>query len=469
MNQLQWKRRSVVGGLLIASGLGAGVAGAYTAPYATPPGVTLIDVSKLMDEGSPQYLWRRLGDNSGNPLYTYDADTGGKSSCYDDCAKEFTPYVADAHAKGFGDWAILERDDHVKQWSYQGKPLYRYSAKDPIGEPQGARFQLIEAPAWHDPSSDVYTPKKGWRRAAFMPEKTAVIPTSVQLESLEAAGGFGLVDAATLLTVYAVPVSHKLSADWQPVRAAALAVPVGDFSITTRKEDGSRQWTYKGEALYTYAGDYAPGDANGGYTGDKSVQPALLYRNFDPPGVTVADYVGRGPLMVNGKGQPLYYVSRFHMPAYGGREIAGELFRSPYNEIKSQGTDACQGDCTASWKPLMADKGALSSGFWELMDRPDGKQWAFKGSPAYTFVSDKKPGDMEGNNRYVVVYGGTNDQIVYADAGSDPHSPALKLGTLTMLAAARSARSPVRKGATLRERALAVLATPRPPARPFRI
>jgi hypothetical protein len=134
--------------------------------------------------------------------------------------------------------------------------------------------------------------------------------------------------------------------------------------------------------------------------------------------------------MVNAKGQPLYYVSRFHA-TYGGREIAGGYSVS-YNEIKSQGTRACQGDCTSSWKPLMADKDALSSGYWELMDRPEGKQWAFKGSAAYTFVGDKKPGDAEGNNRYVVVYGGANDQIAYADAGSDPHSPALKLGTLTM-------------------------------------
>ena len=80
---------------------------------------------------------------------------------------------------------------------------------------------------------------------------------------LAVANGFGFVDAATHMTVYAAPVSHKLSSDWQPVRASALAVPVGEFSIITRKDDGTRQWTYKGEALYTYAGDYAPGDVNG--------------------------------------------------------------------------------------------------------------------------------------------------------------------------------------------------------------
>src|SRR5579883_1426585 len=171
MKTTVWKQRLTLAALVLASGAGMSAAQAYTAPLSTPPGITLVDVDKLMDEGSPQFLWRRLGDAEGNPLYTYDADQNGKSSCYDDCAKEFPPYVADSHAKGFGDWSIVARDDHTRQWAYQGKPLYRYSGKDPFGEPQGARFQLIESPTWHDPSSNVYSPKKGWRRAAFMPDK----------------------------------------------------------------------------------------------------------------------------------------------------------------------------------------------------------------------------------------------------------------------------------------------------------
>src|SRR5665213_3575111 len=217
MNTHRWTRRLGVAGLLIAAG-GAGAAWAYTAPYSTPAGITLVDVSKLMEEGSPQFLWRRLGDVDGNPLYTYDADSAGKSSCYDECTKEFVPYAADAHAKAFGDWSILTRDDHVKQWAYQGKALYRYSGKDPIGEPVGARFETAESPAWHDPGSDVYSPKRGWRRAAYLPEKSTVTPTSIQLDELALADGFGFVDAATHMTLYAIPVSHQLPSDWRPVR-----------------------------------------------------------------------------------------------------------------------------------------------------------------------------------------------------------------------------------------------------------
>ena len=73
----------------------------------------------------------QIVDASGNALYTYDADQAGRSSCYSDCAKEFPPYVAEASAKASGDFTILVRDDHMKQWVYQGQPLYRYSGKDP--------------------------------------------------------------------------------------------------------------------------------------------------------------------------------------------------------------------------------------------------------------------------------------------------------------------------------------------------
>lgn len=49
---------------------------------------------------------------------------------------------------------------------------------------------------------------------------------------------------------------------WPPVSAAANAKPQGDFSLVTR-DDGSRQWAYKGKPIYTYAPDKRPGDATG--------------------------------------------------------------------------------------------------------------------------------------------------------------------------------------------------------------
>lgn len=421
-------------GLVLAAGFGSGAAWAYTAPYSTPEGITIIDVSKIMDDAIPQFLWRRLGDVSGNPLYTYDADQSGRSSCYAECAEEFPPFVADTHARAAGDFSILVRDDHVRQWVYQGRPLYRYSGRDPDGEPIGARIELKEDPQWVDPASKFFSPKRGWRRAAYTPETSAVMPSSVELAGLAVANGFGFVDAATHMTLYAAPVAHALSSDWHPVRASALAQPVGEFSIVTRRDDGTLQWAYRGEALYTYVGDYAPGEVKGIFTSDHAVQAALAYQNFLPASIRIGEYLGRAPLLTNAKGQPLYMESRYHLQ-YGGRETREGYFIT-YNDAKMQGAEACQAECTDSWKPVLAPNNVRGWGFWEVITRPDGsKQWAFKGCPIYTFVGDTKPGDLEGNNRYVIVFGGPSGQFVYANPGRDPRDPRTpqpRLGKLDM-------------------------------------
>jgi predicted lipoprotein with Yx(FWY)xxD motif len=49
---------------------------------------------------------------------------------------------------------------------------------------------------------------------------------------------------------------------WPPALAAADAKPEGDLSVVTR-DDGSKQWAYKGKPVYTYASDKKPGDATG--------------------------------------------------------------------------------------------------------------------------------------------------------------------------------------------------------------
>ncbi|MFY3309064.1 hypothetical protein [Achromobacter ruhlandii] len=49
---------------------------------------------------------------------------------------------------------------------------------------------------------------------------------------------------------------------WPPVTAAADAKASGDLSIITR-DDGSKQWAYKGKPVYLYAKDAKPGDKTG--------------------------------------------------------------------------------------------------------------------------------------------------------------------------------------------------------------
>ena len=49
---------------------------------------------------------------------------------------------------------------------------------------------------------------------------------------------------------------------WPPAMATADAKPEGDLSVVTR-DDGSRQWAYKGKPVYLYAADKKAGDVTG--------------------------------------------------------------------------------------------------------------------------------------------------------------------------------------------------------------
>lgn len=50
--------------------------------------------------------------------------------------------------------------------------------------------------------------------------------------------------------------------NWPPLLAAADAKPSGDYTIITR-DDGAKQWAYKGKPLYLWIKDTKPGDRTG--------------------------------------------------------------------------------------------------------------------------------------------------------------------------------------------------------------
>lgn len=50
--------------------------------------------------------------------------------------------------------------------------------------------------------------------------------------------------------------------NWPPLMAAADASASGDWSIVVR-DDGGRQWAYKGKPVYYWAKDQKPGDRTG--------------------------------------------------------------------------------------------------------------------------------------------------------------------------------------------------------------
>lgn len=57
----------------------------------------------------------------------------------------------------------------------------------------------------------------------------------------------------------------------------------------------------------------------------------------------------------------------------------------------------CYEQCAVNWPPLFADASATAEGDFTIIDRTDGKIWAYKGWPLYFWIKDTKPGDTTGD------------------------------------------------------------------------
>ncbi len=87
----------------------------------------------------------------GHTLYVYDGDKidlgqRGKSSCNDQCADRWPPFIAGADAMPMGDFGVISRGDGSKQWTYKGRPLYTW-AKDT--GPNQTNGNGSEGNSWH--------------------------------------------------------------------------------------------------------------------------------------------------------------------------------------------------------------------------------------------------------------------------------------------------------------------------------
>lgn len=66
----------------------------------------------------------------------------------------------------------------------------------------------------------------------------------------------------------------------------------------------------------------------------------------------------------------------------------------------AMGKSNCNDSCATNWPPLMAEAGAKADDDWTVVKRDDGTmQWAYYGKPLYTFIQDKKAGDMVGDGK----------------------------------------------------------------------
>lgn len=121
---------------LLAVGLSAGTA------VAAPPPATPADVAVFKERGA--YVFRAAPDSL--PLYTYDRDQAGKSSCAGSCAVAWPPFSVSEGSAPVGEWSIVKRDDGKSQWAWRGRPIYRFAHDGPEkanGDGLGGVWKLI--------------------------------------------------------------------------------------------------------------------------------------------------------------------------------------------------------------------------------------------------------------------------------------------------------------------------------------
>jgi predicted lipoprotein with Yx(FWY)xxD motif len=71
-----------------------------------------------------------------------------------------------------------------------------------------------------------------------------------------------------------------------------------------------------------------------------------------------------------------------------------------FDNDKTPGKSACNGNCLNNWPALKASASDKDMGDWKVITRDDGtKQWAYKGKPLYYFAMDKAAGDKTGDGR----------------------------------------------------------------------
>lgn len=101
-----------------------------------------------IDVVESQEYGRYIADSEGRAVYLLEADSQGRSTCYDECADTWPPLEAEQEqirtvsaGQQQNMLGTIERDDGTLQVTYNGHPLYYYEKDDGPSEVSGQDVQ----------------------------------------------------------------------------------------------------------------------------------------------------------------------------------------------------------------------------------------------------------------------------------------------------------------------------------------
>ena len=166
---------------------------------------------------------------------------------------------------------------------------------------------------------------------------------------------------------------------WKPVAASEDAEEVDKWTVVER-QDGTRQWAYDEQPLYTSIRDKQPGDVLGG---------------------TRRRYGGDSPAYRVPVGPPARIPPGFAIRSTSiGRMLTTDRNASVYAFDSDTATSSsCEGACLTNWKPVLASSLARELGEWTHFERSPGvRQWVFRGKPLYTYELDQSSWSQQGSD-----------------------------------------------------------------------
>jgi predicted lipoprotein with Yx(FWY)xxD motif len=375
--------------------VGKATAGAAPVVSVMPEGVTfqIVGAQTAMSAMGAFRGYPVITNEKHHTIYVSDADGPNKSNCTGDCAKKWLPLAAPADAKPSGFWGVITREDGSKQWTRHQKPLYTYADDRNVGDTKGTQVE-------------------GWHFVLNNAMSGITLPEGIVTEEMVAAGGQVFVDPKQR-TIYAfsgdinddkIKCAQGATCEYHflPLLAPELATKLGDFTAVARP-DGTRQWAYQGEPLYTYDGDAEHGESKGRAV-DPRFHVALAEKYFQPANIKFGiNHRGRDYL-TDANGMTVYARDRFHFQV-GGFSLKGGQAGVPQLG-QFLGTSTCKDDCLKTYTPVSAPDNAKPSGYWSVMKRKEGgNQWAYMGYALYTYKGDQKPGDETAQDEFDISLG----------------------------------------------------------------
>jgi predicted lipoprotein with Yx(FWY)xxD motif len=155
--------------------------------------------------------------------------------------------------------------------------------------------------------------------------------------------------------------SGECAKSWVAVKTTADAKPVGSWKVV--EGAGGPQWSYKGDPVFTYVGDSAPGSAAGAEREDlfRLITYIPPMPKVTAPAPVKAAFVDEAYILEDGQGHALF------------------------TSGKSCGTD-CR-----NWIPFEAGMASRGIGDWTISREGDHPQWVYRGRLVYVVGQEEQP------------------------------------------------------------------------------